>query len=378
MSKCWQKHHWLVHFVLIWNTVLEMSKESEREDVVMNNWLKSVDIVTKEGGPLKDLKKRNWLKCTTEKVGNEMARLNVVDTIAKKSGAPMSLKKRKKVVDEEVDDGAQNGVSDGRKIGGHSNAGVMNVTFERNRNVDLRKSGEQAVPVLLDCASDADVVDLTVSDAVDTIRKKMMEEEVNDDGLQNRYNEKQHSASDAGVIDLTIGDEMVTDDVVWGGEASTEDIVQINKMLRSGVGVFGSITSKLVVKKSLLEGAGRGVFVKEGSVIRDGECITQYSGRTVRSTRDLSVKEQLRTVEIGDIFVVGKEKLVEGDGFGSLVNSSVVGRTLSFCRFVSYRNSVYNMAHCKRSEYPLCGSMELYLTAGSGWWSLFNSVRGKS
>lgn len=187
------------------------------------------------------------------------------------------------------------------------------------------------------------------------------------------------------VIDLTVSDddiedfddELRTESVVWGEEASEEDIVQINKMLRTGVGVYGSVSTKLVVKDSLLVGAGRGVFVKEGCVINDGECITQYSGRTVRSTRGLSVKQQLRTIEIGKIFVVGKEKLVEGDGYGSLVNSSVVGRTISFCRFVSYKNGVYIMAYCKKPEYPLCGSMELYLTAGSGWWSLFNSVRGR-
>lgn len=180
------------------------------------------------------------------------------------------------------------------------------------------------------------------------------------------------------VIDLTASDDEIDgEDLVWGSEASVADIEQINRMLRTGAGVYGSVNSKLVVKKSLLEGAGRGVFVKEGCVIRDGECITQYSGRTVRSIRGLSVKEQLRTVEIDKIFVVGREKLMEGDGFGSLVNSSVVGRTLSFCRFVSYRNSVYIMAYCKKPEYPLCGLMELYLTAGSGWWSLFNSVRGR-
>ncbi len=166
-----------------------------------------------------------------------------------------------------------------------------------------------------------------------------------------------------------------SDDVVWGAEASAKDIVQIKRMLQTGAGVFGCFNCKLEIRESLLEGAGRGVFIKEGCTIRNGECITQYSGQTVRSSCHLSLMEQLRTIEIGNIFVVGKEKLSEGDGYGSIVNSSVVGRTLSFCRFVSYNNSVYIMAYCKRPEYPLRGLMELYLTAGSGWWSLFNSVR---
>ncbi len=190
----------------------------------------------------------------------------------------------------------------------------------------------------------------------------------------------QEHEQEQDVMDLTgdvDDDGRRDDDLVWGAEASAEDIVQINRMLRTGAGVFGCFNSKLEVRESLLEGAGRGVFIKQGSTIRDGECITQYSGRTVRSVRHLSLVEQLRTIEIENIFVVGKEKLVEGDGFGSIVNSSVVGRTLSFCRFVSYNNNVYIMAYCKRSEYPLRGLMELYLTAGSSWWSLFNSVREK-
>ena len=309
------------------------------------------------------------LNCRTEKIENAWGRLSAVDVMRKRERSLTAVGTNgfqgENVMEEGEDDGTKNGILDGT-----SSWVAIDVANDVGctRGVEVRAD------------STTDIMDLTVSnsggekaDLNSVLMRKVCAGKQTVPALLMDY------VSDASVIDLTVSDdEMSSEDVVWGGEASAEDIVQINKMLRSGVGVFGSISSKLVVKESLLEGAGRGVFIKEGCVIRNGECITQYSGRTVRSIRGLSVKEQLRTIEIDGIFVVGKERLTEGDGFGSLVNSSVVGRTLSFCRFVSYKNSVYIMAHCKKSEYPLRGSMELYLTAGSGWWSLLNSVRDRS
>jgi len=213
-------------------------------------------------------------------------------------------------------------------------------------------------------------VDLLESSCV---QKQVVPISLVDYGFQDEEDVMAVDADDDG----TRSDGARSDGLVWGAEASARDIVQIKRMLHTGAGVVGCFNCKLEIRESLLEGAGRGVFIKEGCTIRDGECITQYSGQTVRSGRHLSLMEQLRTIEIGSVFVVGKEKLSEGDGFGSIVNSSVVGRTLSFCRFVSYNNSVYIMAYCKKPEYPLRGLMELYLTAGSAWWSLFNSVREK-
>lgn len=309
------------------------------------------------------------LNCRTEKIENAWGRLSAVDVMRKRERSLTAVGTNglqgENVMEEGEDDRTKNGILDGT-----SSWVAIDVADDVGctRGVEVRAD------------SITDIMDLTVSnsggekaDLNSVLMRKVCAGKQTVPALLMDY------VSDASVIDLSVSDdEMSSEDVVWGGEASAEDIVQINKMLRSGVGVFGSISSKLVVKESLLEGAGKGVFIKEGCVIRNGECITQYSGRTVRSIRGLSVKEQLRTIEIDGIFVVGEERLTEGDGFGSLVNSSVVGRTLSFCRFVSYKNSVYIMAHCKKSEYPLRGSMELYLTAGSGWWSLFNSVRDKS
>lgn len=177
------------------------------------------------------------------------------------------------------------------------------------------------------------------------------------------------------VVDLTTSDVEKEETVVWGGEASARDVVEIEKMLSSGSGVFASRNCALEVRKSLLAGAGRGVFVKEGHVINHRQCITRYSGRNVRSTKHLVVEELLRTVQVGHLMVVGKEELTSGDGFGSLLNSSVSGRTHSFCRFVSYKGFVYVMAHCPKQQYPIIGPVELYIVAGHGWWSLLNSLQ---
>lgn len=193
------------------------------------------------------------------------------------------------------------------------------------------------------------------------------------------------------VIDLTVdeGDEnkhgLIANDVhsgveteeVWGENASVADAIEIENMLREGSGVFGHPNCKLELGESLLEGAGRGVFLKKGCVIRHGQCITQYSGRKLHSAKRLSEEEQLRSIEVKNVqgkpfIVVGETRLKNGDGFGSFLNSSVCGRTLSFCRFVYYNRCVYAMAYCSKEQYPLRGYIELYLTAGKAWWSLFN------
>jgi len=163
--------------------------------------------------------------------------------------------------------------------------------------------------------------------------------------------------------------------LVWGGEASAEDVVEIKRMLCSGSGVYGHWNCKLELKDSLLTNAGKGVFLKAGCTLRNGECVTEYSDKRIKSARGLNREEELRTIETEHLMIKGTDRLREGDGFGSFVNSSVTGRTLSFCRFVSYNNKVYMMASYKKDQYILRGSIELYLTAGHAWWSLFNSLR---
>jgi len=165
--------------------------------------------------------------------------------------------------------------------------------------------------------------------------------------------------------------------LVWGGEASAEDVVEIKRMLCSGSGVYGHWNCKLELKDSLLTNAGKGVFLKAGCTLRNGECVTEYSDKRIKSARGLNREEELRTIETEHLMIKGTDRLREGDGFGSFVNSSVTGRTLSFCRFVSYNNKVYMMASYKKDQYILRGSIELYLTAGHAWWSLFNSLKHK-
>jgi len=160
---------------------------------------------------------------------------------------------------------------------------------------------------------------------------------------------------------------------VWGGEADACDVVEIKKMLANGSGVYGCRNCKLEVNNSLLENAGRGVFLKQGCILNHGKCLTEYSGQIIRTANGCSREEQLRTVEVGDLKILGNKVLRWGDGFGSLLNSSVVGRTISFARFVTYDKRVFIMVHNMKNQYPLRGYIELYITVGQGWWSLFHS-----
>lgn len=105
--------------------------------------------------------------------------------------------------------------------------------------------------------------------------------------------------------------------------------------------------------------------------------MTEYSGKCIKSARGLTHEEELRTIETERLMIKGTDKLKEGDGFESFVNSSVAGRTRSFCRFVTYNSKVYMMASYKKEQYTLRGPVELYLTAGHAWWSLFNSLKRK-
>ena len=164
------------------------------------------------------------------------------------------------------------------------------------------------------------------------------------------------------------------EDYVWAGEADANDVVEIEKMLLGGSGVYGSISCKLEIRPSLLENAGRGVFIKDNCTIHHGECITEYSGKRIRSAERRSVGEQLRIMHIGSVMILGAVQLTEGDGFGSLINSSVNGRTLSFCRLVSYSGRIFVMAHIVKKQYPLRGRIELYITVGHAWWSVFNDM----
>jgi len=212
----------------------------------------------------------------------------------------------------------------------------------------------------------------------------------NDDDVA--FSELSNEESSVEVIDLTGDDEndslhssaicvhpsticvKKNKQYVWGEEADADDVVQIEKMLKEGTGVYGSPNCKLEIRESVLDRAGRGVFIKEDNTIYHGECITEYCGKHIRSAVRRSVDEQLRVMQVGSVMILGATDLQNGDGFGSLINSSVNGRTLSFCRFVTYDTRIFVMAHVMKSQYPLRGRIELYVTAGHAWWMAYNDA----
>ena len=120
---------------------------------------------------------------------------------------------------------------------------------------------------------------------------------------------------------------------------------KVQEMKANGRGVYGHVNCILEVKESGLMGAGNGVWIKEGEVIHNDECITQYSGRKKKTTRGFSVDQILYSIELDDkTFIEGKKELSDGDGCGSLMNSAVVGRCLSLVSFRMVDNECYAFA----------------------------------
>lgn len=158
--------------------------------------------------------------------------------------------------------------------------------------------------------------------------------------------------------------------------ANEADIIAINAMLNSGSGVYGHGNCLLERRVSLLQNAGLGIFLRDGRVLRNGECITEYDGNmlTPAQYRALSNHDKLYGYWIEDVIISGLQEPVIGRGLGSFFNSAVAGRCLSFVRPVIHNGRVYFM--CEVSEvYPLVGPIELYFTAGVSWWRLFHRMQ---
>jgi len=132
--------------------------------------------------------------------------------------------------------------------------------------------------------------------------------------------------------------------------ASENDITAINVMLSTGTGIFGHANCILERRLSLLQGAGMGIFLREGEVIRNGECITQFDGQSLTPTQyaALSNHDKLHGYWIQDIIINGLQNPVVDRGLGSFFNSAVAGRCLSFVRPVIHNHRVYFM--CEVSE----------------------------
>lgn len=104
---------------------------------------------------------------------------------------------------------------------------------------------------------EAEVVDLTTDDSFEELKRKRV---VEDSSVRLKKEQA----------------------LVWGGEASMADVMAIKRMLETGSGVYGHWNCKLEIKDSLLEGAGKGVFLKAGHTLRSGECVTEYSGKCIK------------------------------------------------------------------------------------------------
>ena len=156
-----------------------------------------------------------------------------------------------------------------------------------------------------------------------------------------------------------------------------EDVVlrtKVQEMKANGRGVYCHANCILEVKESGLIGSGRGVWIKEGEIICNGECITQYSGRKCKTTKIFSTDQLLYSIELDDkTYIEGKKELSDGDGCGSLMNSAVVGRCLSLVSFRMVDNECYAFAKTPE-RYPLKGPLELFVTAGVGWWKEYRRV----
>lgn len=158
--------------------------------------------------------------------------------------------------------------------------------------------------------------------------------------------------------------------------ATNADIVAIDAMLNGGFGVWGHTNCILERRVSLLQNAGLGIFLRDGYVIRNGDCITQYDGDvlTPAQYRALSNHDKLYGYWVEDVIVNGLQQPIIGRGLGSFFNSAVAGRCLSFVRPVIHQDRVYFM--CDVSEmYPLVGPIELYFTAGVSWRRLFHRMQ---
>jgi len=160
-------------------------------------------------------------------------------------------------------------------------------------------------------------------------------------------------------------------------QATPKDILSIENMIANGYGIVGHENCKVELKQSRLgEVAGRGLFVKEGCVIRDGDCITEYSGEYVHEeeVNSYPVSVQLYNLCVDKVCINGHREPVEGKGFGSFCNSSVRGYA-SVVRFVVYNGKIYLMCTVD-PRYPLRGGHEVFLSSGIRWWKTYYAATG--
>ena len=89
----------------------------------------------------------------------------------------------------------------------------------------------------------------------------------------------------------------------------------------------------LEVRMSGLFRSGFGVWLRDGVMIHNGECVTEFCGERVLDESTLIDLEKLYTVKVNDVVILGWQGTKKGDGLGSMLNSAVEGRCLPNVRF---------------------------------------------
>ena len=161
--------------------------------------------------------------------------------------------------------------------------------------------------------------------------------------------------------------------------ATTADVAAIQNMLENGYGTYGHPNSKLELLPSRLgPTAGRGVFVRAGCEIQNGDCISEYTGEntTMFKSSKKSIEKQLYNINVGSVCIDGDMQPVEGRGYASFINSAVSNGYLGVVRLVDYNNRIFFMCNVD-PRYPLRGGFEIYLTAGKRWWKKYNEFLKK-
>lgn len=173
------------------------------------------------------------------------------------------------------------------------------------------------------------------------------------------------------LIDLTNEDSTEENDSDDDHSLTIDE--DIDMFLASGKGTYGDARCALEVKNSCIVNGGVGVWIRAGYSFVNEEIITEYCGRLKKSREKLSEANQLRTINIDNVSIVGNKNAINGFGVGSLINASVQGRFPSNVRFFEHNQRIFAFAHCSE-QYPLVGPTELYASMGVGWWKLYRRM----
>jgi len=142
-------------------------------------------------------------------------------------------------------------------------------------------------------------------------------------------------------------------------------------MINNGSGVYGHRNCKLEVRLSSIVGAGFGVFLRDGYRLYAGECITEYSGQLIRSKdiSKLTTEKRRYTIHVDDVVIIGKRKLTDGDGFGSLINASHGVHRPPNVTALANADRVYIFAKLGVRIPYITGPCELFMAYGVSYWA---------